>query len=388
MDDQRGARPAPGVPTGARVAPAPQSHPMPAGQPSLSWDDGVIVAVDQRALPGESRVLRLASVDQLVAAIGSLAIRGAPAIGLAGALGVALSARHHHTDGVLDTDAVRADVARLAAARPTAVNLAWAVRRAAGHLAGGPDAVLAEALAMLAEDAALGAAAVARACDLVLSRVAARPMSLLTHCNTGRLATAAVGTALGVVIELGRRDLVREVLVDETRPLLQGARLTAWELGQADIAYRVCVDSAAPAAMARGLVDCVLVGADRIAANGDVANKIGTYGLAIAAARHGIPFVVVAPESTWDRGLADGSGIVIEERDPAEVTTYAGLATTPPGAAAYNPAFDVTPAELITAIVSENRTFLPGAEPTARPPGATRPASPGPTDRERPGVST
>ncbi|MFI2030424.1 S-methyl-5-thioribose-1-phosphate isomerase [Streptomyces buecherae] len=365
MDDARGRRP----------AQAPASRAAPVDQPSLAWDDGAIVAVDQRALPGETRVLRLTSVDQLVAAIRSLAIRGAPAIGLAGALGVALSAYRHRTDDGWDQAAVRADAARLVAARPTAVNLAWAVRRAAERVAAGPAAVLAEALAMVEEDAATGAAAVERACELVLARVGARPMRLLTHCNTGRLATAAVGTALGVILELGRRGLVREVLVGETRPLLQGARLTAWELGRAGIAYRVCVDSAAPAAMAQGLVDCVLVGADRIAANGDVANKIGTYGLATAAARHAIPFVVVAPESTWDRATADGSGIVIEERDPAEVTAYAGVVTTPPGAAAYNPAFDVTPADLITAIVSEDRVFAPG---DARPPAASDPA-----DRER-----
>ncbi|MBB5937304.1 S-methyl-5-thioribose-1-phosphate isomerase [Streptomyces zagrosensis] len=334
---------------------------VPVEQPSLTWDGGGVLAVDQRALPGETRVLRLETVDDVVEAIRSLAIRGAPAIGLAGALGVALSAYRHRLDGVVDEAAVRADAARLSSARPTAVNLAWAVKRAIGRLAAGPDAVLAEATAMLDEDAAVNGAAVARACELVLSRVPRRPMRLLTHCNTGRLATAAVGTALGVIIELGRRGLVHEVLVDETRPLLQGARLTAWELGQASVPYRVCVDSAAPAAMAQGLVDCVLVGADRIAANGDVANKIGTYGLAIAAARHGIPFVVVAPESTWDRALADGSGIVIEERDPAEVTAFAGVVTTPADAGAYNPAFDVTPADLITAIVSEDQVFLPAA---------------------------
>lgn len=358
-------------------------------QSSIRWVDGAIVTVDQRALPGETRELRLATVDQLVAAIGSLAIRGAPAIGLAGALGVALSAYHHRAGGTVDEDAVRADAARLASARPTAVNLPWAVQRALARLPEGPDAVLAEARAMLDEDAAVNRAAVARACDLVLSRVAARPMGLLTHCNTGRLATAAVGTALGVAIELGGRGLVREVLVDETRPLLQGSRLTAWELQRAGVAHRVCVDSAAAAAMARGLVDCVLVGADRIAANGDVANKIGTYGLAIAAARHDIPFVVVAPESTWDRRLADGSGIVIEERDPAEVTACAGTPTSPPGSAAYNPAFDVTPAELITAIVSEKRAFIPGTK-ASRCGGRLGPSEPGTstTPHAAPGAGT
>ncbi|MFE0189627.1 S-methyl-5-thioribose-1-phosphate isomerase [Streptomyces sp. NPDC058989] len=326
---------------------------------SLSWDDGTIVVVDQRALPGEYRMLRLETVDQVVDAITSLAVRGAPAIGLAGALGVALSAYRHCSDGMTDEAAVRSDAARLSSARPTAVNLAWAVRRAVGRLAEGPEAVLAEAMTMLDEDAVVNRTAAERAADLVEAQFPGEPVRLLTHCNTGRLATAAVGTALGAIIELSERGRVTEVLVDETRPLLQGARLTAWELGEAGVPYRLCVDSAAAAAMAQGLVDCVLVGADRIAANGDVANKIGTYGLAVAAARHGIPFVVVAPESTWDRELADGSGIVVEERASTEVTDFAGVEVAPAGAAVFNPAFDVTPAELITAIASEDQVFRP-----------------------------
>ncbi|MGW7579422.1 S-methyl-5-thioribose-1-phosphate isomerase [Streptomyces sp. NPDC054765] len=219
--------------------------------------------------------------------------------------------------------------------------------------------MLAEARAMLDEDIAVNRAAVARAADLVRTLGPDRPLRVLTHCNTGRLATAAVGTALGTIVELARRGRIEEVLVDETRPLLQGARLTAWELGEADVPYRLCVDSAAAAAMAQGLVDCVLVGADRIAANGDVANKIGTYGLAVAAARHGIPFVVVAPQSTWDPALADGSGIVVEERAPEEVTHVAGTGVAPVDARVYNPAFDVTPADLVTALVSENQTVRP-----------------------------
>ncbi|MGY5128303.1 S-methyl-5-thioribose-1-phosphate isomerase [Streptomyces nigrescens] len=326
---------------------------------SLLWDDGTVVAVDQRALPREHRLLRLETVDQLIEAIRSLAIRGAPAIGLAGALGVALSAYRHRSGRMADEASVLADATRLAAARPTAVNLAWAIRRAVARLAAGPEAVLAEAMAMLDEDAAVNRAAVERAADLVESLIPDRPVRILTHCNTGRLATAAVGTALGAIIELRERRRVAEVLVGETRPLLQGARLTAWELGEAGVPYRLCVDSAAAAAMAQGMVDCVLVGADRIAANGDVANKIGTYGLAVAAARHGIPFVVVAPESSWDRELADGSGIVVEERDATEVTGFAGADVAPTGAAAFNPAFDVTPGELITAIVSEDQVFRP-----------------------------
>ncbi|MFI6345781.1 S-methyl-5-thioribose-1-phosphate isomerase [Streptomyces sp. NPDC050560] len=347
----------------------------PSGPFSLGWEDGVLVAVDQRALPHEHRLLRLSDVDQLIDAIGGLAIRGAPALGLAGALGVALSARVHGRGAPAGTAAVRADAARLVGARPTAVNLRWGVERALARLDAGPEAVLAEALAMLHEDAATNRAAARRAADLVESLLPDGRLRVLTHCNTGRLATAAVGTALGAVLELAARGRIEEVLVDETRPLLQGARLTAWELGQADVPYRLCVDSAAASSMSRGLVDCVLVGADRIAANGDTANKIGTYGLAVAAARHRVPFLVVAPESTWDRELSDGSGIVVEDRSPDEVTAFAGARVAPAGAPALNPAFDVTPAELITALVSEDTTVRTGrARGAAAGPAAPRPS--------------
>ncbi|MFE0646457.1 S-methyl-5-thioribose-1-phosphate isomerase [Streptomyces sp. NPDC058877] len=329
---------------------------MPFDQPSLCWDDNAIVTLDQRALPHEKRRLRLDTVDDVITAITTLAVRGAPSIGLAGALGVALSAHAHCSPGITGggQEAVRADAQRLAAARPTAVNLARAVDRALGRLPDGPEAVLAEATTMIDEDRAVNRQMVAHAVQAVLDRCPQRPLRFLTHCNTGRLATAAVGTALGTVLALADAGKVTEVLVDETRPLLQGARLTAWELAEAGVPHRVCVDSAAAAAMGRGLVDCVLVGADRITARGDVANKIGTYGLAIAAAHHGVPFIVVAPESSWDRSLVDGRDIVIEERDPDEVTSYGEVRTTPPGTRAYNPAFDVTPASLITAIVSEH----------------------------------
>ncbi|MGW2713744.1 S-methyl-5-thioribose-1-phosphate isomerase [Streptomyces sp. NPDC001356] len=358
----------------------PATGPLPAGDPaagpppvSLAWDDGTVRVVDQRALPHEHRWLRLRTVDELIAAIRSLAVRGAPAIGLAGALGVALAA-HRHTgpDGRADEAAVRADAARIAAARPTAVNLTWAVSRVLGRLADGPGAVLAEAQAMLAEDAAANRAAAVRAADLVTELLPGRRLRILTHCNTGRLATAAGGTALGAILELHARGLVAEVLVDETRPLLQGARLTAWELAEARVPYRLCPDSAAAAAMSRSMVDCVLVGADRVAANGDTANKIGTYGLAVAAAHNAVPFVVVAPHSSWDPALPDGTGIVIEERDAGEVTSVAGVRVAPDGAAVFNPAFDVTPGELITAVVSEHRTLRPaGPAAAGRPdPGA------------------
>lgn len=353
----------------SRAVAAPVRH-----IPSLTWEDGMIVVVDQRALPQEYRLLRLLSVDDVLAAIKSLAVRGAPAIGLAGALGVALAARaHHQQGGATDEARVRADAERLIQIRPTAVNLAWAVRRALARLPEGPEAVLSEAMEMLREDVRVNVTAVGRAIEVVDSLTPERPLRLLTHCNTGRLATAAVGTALGVILELGARGRVADVLVDETRPLLQGARLTAWELGEAGVPYRLCVDSAAAAAISSGLVDCVLVGADRIARNGDTANKIGTYGLAVVAARHGVPFVVVAPESSWDPDLPDGSQVVIEERSGAEVTGFGGVRTSPTGAHVFNPAFDVTPAELITAIVTEERVFRPVIDTSVDPLGSGDP---------------
>ncbi|MGW4527920.1 S-methyl-5-thioribose-1-phosphate isomerase [Amycolatopsis sp. NPDC004378] len=318
---------------------------------TIDWSGGAVVIIDQTALPGEVRLLALRTVDELVGAVQRLAVRGAPALGAAGALGVVLAAY----DG---TD-VHADAERIANARPTAVNLAWGVERALKKLDQGPDAVLAEALELLAEDEELNKTASGHAAEIVLAECPRRPLRLLSHCNAGRLATVGWGSALGVVWHLHERGLVEEVLVDETRPLLQGARLTAWELAEADVPYRVQPDGAAAAAMARGLVDCVLVGADRIAANGDVANKIGTYGLAIAARHHGVPFVVVAPSSTVDRRLADGAGIAIEERDARELTEYAGVPITPPGAKVFNPAFDVTPFELVTAVVTERGRFEP-----------------------------
>ncbi|MGA8548286.1 MAG: S-methyl-5-thioribose-1-phosphate isomerase, partial [Mycobacterium sp.] len=245
----------------------------------------------------------------------------------------------------------------VAKARPTAVNLSWGVARALEKLDEGAEAVLAEALEILDEDERLNRAASAHAAEIVLGLCDRRPLRLLSHCNAGHLATVAWGSALGVVWHLHERGLVESVLVDETRPLLQGARLTAWELAQAGVPYRVQPDGAAAAAMARGLVDCVLVGADRIAANGDVANKIGTYGLAIAARHHNVPLVVVAPSSTVDMSLATGAEIAIEEREPDELRTFSGTTITPPDADVFNPAFDVTPAELITAVVTEHGRY-------------------------------
>ncbi|WP_051182465.1 bifunctional S-methyl-5-thioribose-1-phosphate isomerase/methylthioribulose 1-phosphate dehydratase [Nocardia vinacea] len=320
---------------------------------SLIWDDGALVTIDQRELPHEVRELRLSTVEQVIDAIKTLAIRGAPAIGIAGAFGVVIATAAHTTDGVVDVARAEADAARIADARPTAVNLAWAVRRVLTKVPLGADAVLAETLAMLAEDGRVNRTAATHAADLVQRLCPDRPLRVLTHCNTGRLATSAFGTAIGAMRVLSERGAIENVLVDETRPLLQGARLTAWELAEAGIPHRLTIDSAAAWAMATGQVDCVLVGADRVTANGDVANKIGTYGLAIAAHHHGIPFIVVAPESTRDPKTATGADIVVEQRATAEVTGFGGVTTAPVDTEAFNPAFDVTPAELVTAVVTE-----------------------------------
>ncbi|MDT5251583.1 MAG: methylthioribose-phosphate isomerase [Mycobacterium sp.] len=326
-----------------------------AAESSLAWDDGALLAIDQRALPHDLRWLRITTVDDVIEAIKTLAIRGAPALGVAGGFGVALAAYAHAGD----TEKVTLEAERIASARPTAVNLAWGVRRALAELHAGPDAVLAEAQQMLAEDAEVNRVCATHAADVVLRLCPDRPLRILTHCNTGRLATTAFGTALGAVRVLHARGKVADVLVDETRPLLQGARLTAWELAEAGIPHRLTIDSAAAWAMATGQVDCVIVGADRITADGSVANKIGTYALAVAAYRHSIPFVVVAPESTRDAATATGREIVVEQRAAAEITHIGGVATAPERTDVFNPAFDVTPPELVTAIVSEIRVVEP-----------------------------
>jgi methylthioribose-1-phosphate isomerase len=322
---------------------------------TVGWADGTVRTVDQRRLPHELCWLRISTVDELIEAIKTLAIRGAPALGVAGAFGVALAAYAH----VGDDDKAISEAQRVASARPTAVNLAWGVGRALAQLPAGPDAVLAEAQRMLVEDAEANRRCATHAADLVSRLCPDRPLRVLTHCNTGRLAATAIGTALGAVRVLYDRGKVAEVLVDETRPLLQGARLTAWELAEAGIPHRLTIDSAAAWAMATGQVDCVLVGADRITADGSVANKIGTYALAVAAHRHGIPFVVVAPESTRDPATATGREIVVEQRAAAEITHVGGVPTAPEQTAAFNPAFDVTPPDLITAIVTENGGIEP-----------------------------
>jgi methylthioribose-1-phosphate isomerase len=316
---------------------------------SIAWEDDALVIIDQRALPREMRRLRITTVDEVIDAIKTLAIRGAPAIGVSGAFAVVLAALAHPGD----SEKVELEAARIASARPTAVNLAWGVGRALARLPQGPQAVLDEALQMLTEDCQVNRAAATHAADLIQRLRPGRPLRILTHCNTGRLATTAFGTAIGALRVLHARGQIENVLVDETRPLLQGARLTAWELAEAGIPHRLTIDSAAAWAMATGQIDCVVVGADRIAADGSVANKIGTYGLAVAARRHGIPFIVVAPESTRDLATRTGREIVVEERAPTEITHVGGVATAPEGVAVFNPAFDVTPPDLVTAIVTE-----------------------------------
>jgi methylthioribose-1-phosphate isomerase len=290
-----------------------------------------VVLLDQRRLPGEEVELRCASAAEVAEAIRTLAIRGAPAIGVAAAYGLALAA-------VRGEDLDRAYEA-LVTARPTAVNLRWALDTMRD------DPTPERARALHDEEVARCRRMGEHALELFAGRARqASPLRVLTHCNTGGLATGGYGTALGAVRAAWEAGLVEHVWVDETRPLLQGARLTAWELVALGIPFAVIVDGAAASLIATGEADVVLTGADRIAANGDVANKVGTYALALAAAHHDIPFAVVAPTSTLDAGARSGADIPIEERDPEEVTT---------AFPARNPAFDVTPASLVGAIVTQ-----------------------------------
>jgi len=311
---------------------------------SIDWQDGHIVAIDQTRLPGELVVMEIHTVTELVDAIQRLAIRGAPALGAAGALGVAMAVREDQ----------ERDIAALRAARPTAVNLAWGVDQALARHAEGPGAVLAAALEVLDADAVRNRMLGERGAAWLAERVQG-PVVVQTHCNAGALACVEWGTALGVVRSLHERDRLGHVYVDETRPLLQGSRLTSWELTEIGIDHTVIVDSAAATVLARGLADAVVVGADRITANGDVVNKIGTYPLALAAHRANRPFVVAAPESTIDPTISSGLEVEIEIRDGDEVLAIGGL----PGTATLNYAFDVTPADLVTAIVTEDRVIQP-----------------------------
>ena len=317
---------------------------------TIDWVDDHIELIDQTLLPGRLEVRRVVDIGDLVTDIRRLAVRGAPALGVAGALGVALLARQ----GLAGADLARA-ASDLADARPTAVNLAWGVRRALARAGEGADAVLAEALAIRDEDIAACDAMGQRGADLLAELLGDRPLRLMTICNTGGLAAVERGTALGVIQTVHERGRLELACALETRPLLQGARLTAWELRRMGAPHRLLVDSAAASLLRRGEADACLIGADRIAANGDTANKIGSYALALAARAAGVPFLVVAPESTVDPATASGDGIVIEDRGSAEVVSCGGAATAPEGTDAFNPAFDVTPAAWITALGTERR---------------------------------
>ena len=330
---------------------------------TIDWDGEAVVIIDQTLLPGEEKLVKLREVGELAEAIRSLRVRGAPALGVAGALGIAMAVRRAQENGTDITMAAAEASRELAATRPTAVNLRWGIDLACGAVGAGADAVVERAVELLEADVSTNRAIAERGAVWVesLRYARGRRLRILTHCNTGALACVEIGTALGVIQLAHARGAVEEVLATETRPLLQGSRLTAWELQRLGIAFRLVADSAAPSLIARGYVDVVMVGADRIATNGDVANKIGTYALALAARRAEIPFVVVAPESTRDPQSASGKQISIEERPEDEVLGFAGVRVAPIGAHAFNPAFDVTPIDLVTAIITEDRIIASGA---------------------------
>ncbi|GAA2459423.1 S-methyl-5-thioribose-1-phosphate isomerase [Actinomadura vinacea] len=319
---------------------------------AVAWTDDGLRLIDQTVLPGRFEHLHVRDTGTLVDAIRRLAVRGAPALGVAGAFGVAIAMieaeRQGWTAGERD-----AAIDRIRSARPTAVNLAAGVDRVLPFVPEGVDAVVAEARKLLDEDVRNNQSIGRGGADWILARTGKRPLRVLTHCNAGALATAGWGTAFGVIRELAQRDAVELVYADETRPLLQGSRLTAWELEQAGIPYLVQADGAAASTILRGLVDVAVIGADRIAANGDVANKIGSVGVALACADAGIPFVVAAPWSTVDLNTPSGEEIPIEERPGDEVLTWEGLTVAPPGARGFNPAFDVIPARLVAALATE-----------------------------------
>ena len=324
--------------------------------PTVKWEDGAVVMIDQRRLPAEEAYLRCREPREVATAIKDMAIRGAPAIGVAAGFGIALGIRNSRAEG----SALRAELEALAAlfraTRPTAVNLFWAIERmrrrfdaeAARGGASVRDGLLQEAQAIHDEDVA----ACRRIGDLGAALLS-NNSSVLTHCNAGALATAGYGTALGVIRSAARDGKIRQVFADETRPYLQGARLTAWELMQDGIPTTLIADSMAGHMMATRQVDAVIVGADRIAANGDVANKIGTYSLAVLAKENAVPFYVAAPVSSFDLATPSGEQIPIEERAAEEITHHGGRRLAPEGVGVRNPAFDVTPHRYVTAIICE-----------------------------------
>ena len=321
---------------------------------ALRWDGRRLSLLDQTLLPGAEVWLTLTGARDTAEAIARLAVRGAPNIGIAAAYGLAMELAARPSLGALEEGSEI-----LLASRPTAVNLAWAVERVrAAALGAGPSTIASAARGEAqkihaAEDAASGAIAVHGADVLASAR------TVLTHCNTGALATGGRGSALAVCLELAERHEGVRVIACETRPLLQGARLTAWELKRLGIPFSLIVDGAAAGLLRRGDVDGVVVGCDRVAANGDVANKVGTYAHALAAQAAGAPFVVAGPTSTIDLATPDGDAIVVEERGAEEVVAFGGTAVAPEGTAVINPAFDVTPAGLVTALVTERGVAAP-----------------------------
>jgi methylthioribose-1-phosphate isomerase len=314
---------------------------VPGIPPTIEWVEGAVRIVDQRRLPGELTFLDLRSVDALCDAIRDMAIRGAPALGVAGAMGVALAAANG--------EPVDEAGARLKATRPTAVNLAWGVDQA---LAAADPLATAQRLA--ADDVVRN-----RRLGAIGATLLPDDARVLTHCNAGALACAGYGTAVGVIRAAHESGRTVRVWVDETRPVLQGSRLTAWELQRLGIPATLIADVMAGSLMAAGEVDCVIVGADRIVANGDVANKVGTYPLAVLARHHGLPFYVAAPVSTIDLSCPDGASIPVEQRDAAEVVVVGDLRVAPEGIAVENRAFDVTPADLVTAIITDKGVARP-----------------------------
>ncbi|HKP91810.1 MAG TPA: S-methyl-5-thioribose-1-phosphate isomerase [Thermoleophilaceae bacterium] len=327
----------------------------------VRFADGALHLLDQTRLPAEERWLECTTPDEVADAIRRLAVRGAPAIGVAAAYGLALGMRMADRDEP-PLERFERDADLLAGTRPTAVNLRWAIERARlaaeEHASAGPEAV-AGALEVVADTIAHEQLHADRRMADLGAGLLGEGDRVLTHCNTGALATGGAGTAGGVIARAWEWGRLAHVWVDETRPLLQGARLTAWELARAGIPFRLVTDASVGALMSRGLVDSVIVGADRIARNGDVANKIGTYTVAVLASRHEVPFYVAAPLSTIDAATATGDEIAIEERDPSEVTRLADRPIAPEGTPAANFAFDVTPAELVAAIVTERGVLRP-----------------------------
>ena len=332
--------------------------------PTVEWKDGAVRLLDQSRLPEEVGFIDCRDVESVASAIRDLKVRGAPAIGVTAAMGVALGAQSIETEEYQRfSDSILAICDRLVTTRPTAVNLFWAIERmkqrvtALRHepVATIKAALMKESQAILEEDIAL-----CRAMGRHGAALLQTGQTVLTHCNAGALATAGYGTALGVIRAAWEQGKKIQVIADETRPVLQGARLTAWELMQDHIPVILITDNMAGSLMHQGKIHLCVVGADRIAANGDVANKIGTYSVAVLAKAHSIPFYVAAPYSTIDLNTKSGSQIPIEERTPLEVTTIHGShSIAPSGVAVYNPAFDVTPADLITGIITERGVFKP-----------------------------